>query len=31
VDFQRGADYEWICLNCFVDFSDEFGWVVEES
>lgn len=26
--FERGADYEWVCLDCFEDFAEEFRWVV---
>lgn len=28
---ERGANFEWVCLECFDDFAEEFGWVVEES
>jgi hypothetical protein len=30
-EFERGADYEWVCFDCFADFSEEFGWVVVGS
>ena len=26
-DFVRGAEYEWICLECFAELKDEMGWV----
>jgi hypothetical protein len=26
--FERGAAYEWVCLDCFDDFAEEFRWVV---
>lgn len=26
-EFERGAGYEWVCLDCYSDFSEEFGWV----
>jgi hypothetical protein len=25
-DHPRGADYHWICPDCFADFADRFGW-----
>jgi len=24
--FKRGADYEWVCVECFRDFKDCMGW-----
>lgn len=26
-----GTDYEWVCLDCFADFAEEFGWVTVKS
>ncbi len=26
-DFVRGAEYEWVCAECFGDFAEELGWV----
>ena len=26
--YARGEGYEWVCTDCFEDFSDEFGWKV---
>lgn len=25
--YEKGADYEWICVECFRDFKDEMGWM----
>lgn len=25
-DFVRGADYDWVCPECFADFRDAMGW-----
>ena len=25
-DYQRGADYEWICIQCFSELKSEMGW-----
>ena len=30
-EFIRGADYEWVCEDCYADFAEEFGWVLVES
>lgn len=30
-EFERGADYEWVCCNCFADFGEEFGWLTAEA
>ena len=27
-DYPRGADYVWVCADCFSDFCDDFEWVV---
>jgi hypothetical protein len=27
--FVRGADYEWVCVSCFDDFTERMGWVEE--
>lgn len=27
-NLERGANYEWVCLDCFADFAEEFGWLV---
>lgn len=24
----NGADYYWICADCYADFADRFGWRV---
>lgn len=26
-EFKLGAEYEWVCLACYADFSEEFGFV----
>ncbi len=25
-DYQHGAEYDWVCPECFVLFKDEMGW-----
>lgn len=34
-DLQKGYTtvngYHWVCVNCFIDFKDEFNWLVEDS
>jgi len=25
-DYERGAQYEWVCLNCFSDFKEAMDW-----
>jgi hypothetical protein len=25
-DHERGAGWRWVCLQCFEDFVEEFGW-----
>jgi hypothetical protein len=25
--YPRGADYEWVCVECFELFRDDMGWV----
>jgi hypothetical protein len=25
-DFKRGADHDWVCVECFHDFKDRMGW-----
>jgi hypothetical protein len=30
-DHERGADWHWVCPQCFEDFTDEFGWRRVES
>jgi hypothetical protein len=25
-NYEKGADYEWICVECFRDFKDFMGW-----
>lgn len=25
-DYEWGADYEWVCVECFRDFKDYMGW-----
>lgn len=25
-DYEKGADYEWICVECFGDFKGDMGW-----
>lgn len=30
-EYVRGADYHWICVDCFADFNNEFGWVAVEA
>ncbi len=27
-DHRNGADYHWICADCFADFAQAFGWRV---
>ena len=26
-DYQRGPQYEWVCLTCFQDFKEAMGWI----
>jgi hypothetical protein len=26
-EYERGADYVWVCSDCFNDFKDQFDWV----
>ena len=28
--FSTVNGYHWVCLKCFEDFCEEFGWLVEE-
>lgn len=25
-DYKNGADYDWVCLQCFSDLKEEMGW-----
>jgi hypothetical protein len=25
-DYEKGADYYWVCAECFRDFKDEMRW-----
>lgn len=25
-DYKFGADYDWVCLQCFSDLKEEMGW-----
>jgi hypothetical protein len=26
-DYVHGAEYDWVCVNCFAEFKDAMGWV----
>lgn len=26
-DYQHGAEYDWVCPECFALFKDEMGWI----
>jgi hypothetical protein len=26
-DYEKGADYEWVCVECFCDFKDDMSWM----
>ena len=27
-EYKLGADYAWVCVQCFSDLKDDLGWVV---
>jgi hypothetical protein len=30
-DYQHGAEYDWVCLECFELFKDAMGWTTALS
>ena len=30
-DYQHGAEYDWVCPECFAEFKEEMGWIEAPS
>lgn len=30
-EHEHGADYHWVCKQCYDDFADVFQWRIEQT